>query len=179
MIIHIEHTKSKWDLLHEAGDVGSNEPDSRWLQPMRHGCHRWLRGINSTFISRHLPGKWWEWQSHRSVPWEWKYWLAAPEARPHQGWSCGAGSDQYFPLMFDCGWSSSTSVSRSSEMAFSFRRVGVAESRGASVSMLSSLSSSTIMSESHCWGPSSAMEMSLTLQPSNGGEDGPSWDLLQ
>ena len=61
-------------------------------------------------------------------------------------------------------------------MAFYFRRVGAAESRGASVPILSSLSSSTITSESHCRGPSSAMETSLTLQPSNGGGDGPGWE---
>ena len=60
-------------------------------------------------------------------------------------------------------------ASRSSRMAFSFRGVGVTESRGASVSILSSLSSSMIMSESHCKRPSSAMETSLMLQPSNGG----------
>ena len=32
-LIHIEHTKSKWDLLREAGDAGSNEPDLVGFNP--------------------------------------------------------------------------------------------------------------------------------------------------
>ena len=53
----------------------------------------------------------------------------------------------------------------------------MAESRGVSVSILSSLSSSMITSELCCKGPSSAMETSLMVQPSNGGGDEPGWEL--
>ena len=85
----------------------------------------------------------------------------------------------FWSVLFSDVWlwrSSSTSALRSSSMAFSDRGVGAVESRGASVSILSSLSSSTTTSESHCWGPSSAMETSLTSQPSNHGEDRHGWE---
>ena len=59
---------------------------------------------------------------------------------------------------------------------FFWQKSGCGRVQGASVSILSSLSSSTTTSESCCWGPSLAMETSLTSQPSNHGEDRHGWE---
>ena len=120
------------------------------------------------FTSHLPPGRRWEQQSHQNVPQEQKCWLPAPEAHLHLDWSCGVGFGQYSLLTCDYSDHRGPLASKSSDMAFSFRGMGAAESSGTSVSMLSSLSSSMTTSES-CWRRLSlTMEISLMLSPSNG-----------
>ena len=77
------------------------------------------------------------------------------------------GFGQYSLLMCDYSGHQGSPASQFSDMGFSFRGTGAAESIGTSVSMLSSLSSSTTTSESHWRRLSSTMETSLVLSPSN------------
>ena len=78
----------------------------------------------------------------------------------------GAGFDPYFPPMHDYDGHPQLRPWNTLGRPYPVGERGASTLDSSSVSMLSSTSSSTTTSESPCWGPSSAIETSLMLQPS-------------